>query len=77
MSSKKIGRLGYNVENDRFGVLIGDLWEVEGLHCGQTFEIWNNGEWNADRIEMSGEWYLVYSHLKGDELEGVEVRVDD
>jgi hypothetical protein len=77
MDEGKIGILGYNVVNDRFGILIGDLWEDEGLHCGETFEVWHNEEWIADRIEKSGEWYLVFSGLKGDKLEGVKVRIND
>lgn len=69
-----VGRLGYNVDNDRYGVLVMDLWKVEGLHCGDTFEIWLDGKWKAERIEMSDQWYLVYSKLKGGKLEGKKVR---
>lgn len=69
-------RLGYNCDNDRYGILDMDLWVDDGLHCGETFEAYINGEWIAERIEMnpSREWYLVYSKLKGDELEYVKVR---
>ena len=32
---KKIeGRLGYNSENGRYGLLVSDLWEHTGFHCG-------------------------------------------
>lgn len=73
--SKKTGKLGYNCDNDRMGILNMDLWVDDGLHCGETFEVFIDGEWKADRLEMSGsEWYLVYSKLKGDELEGLKVR---
>lgn len=74
--SKKTGILGYNYNNDRFGILNAmDLWEDDGLHCGETFEVFINGEWVADRLELSeGKWYLVYSKLRGDQLEGVKVR---
>lgn len=77
MSEGKVGKLGYDAENDRFGVLMGDLWEDDGLHCGETLEIWHNGEWITDRIEKYSQWYLVFSGLKGDELEGVKVRIND
>lgn len=73
---KKIGWLGYNSNNDRMGILSNmDLWLDDGLHCGETFEVFVNNEWVADRLELSqGQWYLVYSKLKGDELEGLKVR---
>lgn len=72
----KTGILGYNYENERYGILDAmDLWADKGLHCGETFEVFINNEWKADRIEMSkGQWYLVYSKLEGDQLEGLKVR---
>jgi hypothetical protein len=30
-----IGRLGYNSENKRYGLLVSDLWEHSGFHCGE------------------------------------------
>ena len=30
------GRLGYNSNIDRYGLLVSDLWENEGFHCGET-----------------------------------------
>lgn len=74
---KRIGKLGYNKQNDRFGILIDDLWADDGLHCGECFEIFVDGEWSVDRIEFSSksnEWYLVYSKLSGDDLERLKVR---
>lgn len=36
---KKIeGRLGYNSENGRYGLLVSDLWEHTGFHCGECLE---------------------------------------
>lgn len=74
---KKKGFLGYNYDTDRFGVLdVMDLWLDDGLHCGEVFEVLINDEWVSDRLELSGsEWYLVYSKLKGDELEGLKVKI--
>lgn len=70
-------RLSYNYSNDRFGILNSmDLWENDGLHCGQGLEIYINGEWRNDRIEMMRDnvWYLVESKLKGNQLEGLKCR---
>lgn len=76
MSEKKTGRLGYNYDNERMGILDRmDLWADDGLHCGETFEVFIDNQWKADRLELSrGEWYLVYSKLAGDQLEGLKVR---
>lgn len=72
---KKTGFLGYNSDNDRFGILsVMDLWIDKGLHCGEHVEVFVNGSWVEDRIEFSNEWYLVGSNLKGDELERLKVR---
>ena len=71
---KQIGFLGYNLDNDRFGILSMDLWVDDGLHCGQCVEICLNGVWVSDRLEFSDEWYLVNSKLKGDSLEHLKVR---
>lgn len=74
---KRVGKLGYNKQNDRFGILIDDLWVDDGLHCGECFEIFVDGEWSVDRIEFSSksnEWYLVYSKLSGYDLERLKVR---
>lgn len=71
------GRLGYNSDNGRYGILSMDLWEDDGLHCGECFEVLIDGEWKADRIEYSHdteEWYLVYSKLRGSDLEYLPVR---
>ena len=82
------GILGYNSQNDRYGLLVMDLWvtftnlyifivaEIEGFHCGQTLEVWNSEaeKWIPTRMEMHypNEWYLI-----GTALEGLTVRIDD
>ena len=33
------GRLGYNSQNDRYGLLVSDLWEHNGFHCGERLEV--------------------------------------
>lgn len=76
----KVGRLGYNSELDRYGILISDLWEVEGLHCGNQIMINYNDEWINDRIEYNHSnksWYLVKSNLIGEDLEGIKVKISN
>lgn len=69
--------LGYNIENDRYGILENDLWVDTGLHCGECLEVFIDGKWIADRIEFDhsiNSWYLVYSKLYGEQLENLIVR---
>lgn len=73
-----MARLGYNEENDRYGILSGDLWVDKGLHCGECIEVRINNEWIKDRIEYDhkiNNWYLVNSKLIGEELEFIEVKI--
>lgn len=76
--NQKTGILGYNSEEKRIGILNSmDLWEHSGLHCGECFEVFIDGEWIVDRIEYRSstkEWYLVYSKLSGEQLEGLKVK---
>lgn len=39
------GRLGYNSVNDRYGLLVSDLWEHSGFHCGEGLEAMVDGKW--------------------------------
>ena len=70
------GRLGYNSDNDRYGLLVLDLWEREGFQCGEGLEVMVDGKWIATRMEMSAdrEWYLVGTDYKGD-LEYIRARI--
>ncbi|MDD3416704.1 MAG: DUF5348 domain-containing protein [Lachnospiraceae bacterium] len=73
------GRLGYNSSNDRYGVLVSDLWEDNGLHCGECLEILVDDCWISSRIEMKwtnegNYWYLVGTPYYGN-LEYVRVRI--
>ena len=59
---KKIeGRLGYNSENGRYGLLVSDLWEHIGFHCGECLEVKVDDKWVKTRMEMDIDrnWYLV------------------
>ena len=61
------GRLGYNANNDRYGLLVSDLWENDGFHCGEHLEVEIDGEWVPTRMEMTGgKWYLVDTPYIGD-----------
>lgn len=75
------GRMGYNSENKRYGLLISDLWEIDGFHCGTPMEYWDSDkeEWIPTRIEMawpSQEYYLVDTELQGEALEGLKIRIE-
>lgn len=35
----KEGRLGYNRKNDRYGLLVTDLWEIDGFSCGNRLQV--------------------------------------
>lgn len=70
----KKGILSYNATNDRYGLLVRDLWVHDGFHCGDTMEVMVDGEWVHTRMEMDdGEWYLVGTPYRGD-LEYLKVR---
>ena len=80
MNQYKEGKLGYNNNNGRFGLLISDLWEIDGFHCGATFDYYNRDteEWIPTRIEMSWpdqKYYLVDTGLKDDALEGLKIGI--
>lgn len=71
------GRLGYNYQTDRYGLLISDLWAHTGLHCGEPLEILIDDKWTPTRMEMAsgGIWYLVGTNYRGNELEYVRARI--
>lgn len=72
------GRLGYNQEQGRYGLLVSDLWEHPGLHCGECLEVQlPDGSWTVARMEMdnSGIWYLVGAPYRGEGLEYVRARL--
>ena len=54
------GRLGYNGENGRYGLLSMDLWIDTGFHCGECMEVLVDDKWVNTRMEMNParEWYL-------------------
>lgn len=82
------GILGYNRSNGRYGLLVMDLWKIEGLHCGQSLEVWDcdTGQWISTRLEMHWQapsfppkrndgWYLVGTSFSGTALDGLRVRI--
>lgn len=70
------GRLGYNSANDRYGLLVSDLWEQEGFHCGEVLEVMVDDKWQETRMEMGidRQWYLVGTPYYGN-LEYVRARI--
>lgn len=71
------GRLGYNGQNDRYGLLVSDLWVNEGFHCGECLQVKVDDEWVDTRFEMSTnkEWYLVNTPYRGIDIEYVKARI--
>lgn len=75
-----VGRLGYNCQNDRYGLLVSDLWEHDGFHCGECLEVMVDGEWVETAMEMAwenghGTWYLVGTPYRGENIEYVRARI--
>jgi len=72
------GRLGYNCENGRYGLLSMDLWVDTGFHCGECMEVLVDDKWVKTRMEMNPamEWYLVGTPYCGD-LEYVRARIPE
>ena len=70
------GRLGYNSNNGRYGILSSDLWIDTGLHCGECLQILMDGKWVETRMEMDAarNWYLVGTPYRGD-LEYIRARI--
>ena len=70
------GRLGYNSNNGRYGILSSDLWIDTGLHCGECLQILMDGKWVETRMEMdvARNWYLVGTPYRGD-LEYIRARI--
>ena len=62
------GRLGYNCENGRYGLLTMDLWIDTGLHCGGCLEVLVDDQRVQTRVEMKmvREWYLVGKPIWGE-----------
>ena len=62
------GRLGYNCENGRYGLLSMDLWIDTGFHCGECMEVLVDDQWVKTGMEMNlaREWYLVGTPYCGD-----------
>ncbi len=74
--NKLQGRLGFNTDNGRYGLLSSDLWINCGFHCGDRLEVKMNDRWEETRIEMTAgqEWYLVGTPYCGN-LEFVRARI--
>lgn len=53
------GKLYYNADNQRYGLLKDGEQVSDGLHCGMTLEVLIDGQWQPTRIECGDDWYLV------------------
>ena len=72
--------IGYNSQNDRYGLLVSDLWEDSGFHCGECLQVQIDGEWVDTSMEMDwstgrGVWYLTGTDIRGEDLEYTRARI--
>ena len=75
-----VGRLGYNEVNDRYGILVSDLWEHEGFRCGDSLQILVDDQWIDTTMEMTcidgqDTWYLTGTEYRGKDLEYLDARI--
>lgn len=58
----KEGILGFNIDVNRYGLLISDLWEHE-FHCGENLEVkTDDGKWVKTRMEMTPNlWVRIWN----------------
>ena len=71
------GRLGFNSNNQRYGLLVMDLWEDTGFNCGDGLQVLVDDNWIDTRMEMDNarNWYLVGTEYRGN-LEYVRARIE-
>ena len=74
------GRLGYNINNNRYGLLVADLWEDNGFHCGECLQVQIDGKWIDTSFEMDwstgkGVWFLTGTDIKGTDIEYTRARI--
>lgn len=73
--------LGFNPDNDRYGILETDIWIDTGLHCGEHIQALIDDKWIDTRIELSNKyshshgWYLI--GFENVSLERLTVRYGD
>ena len=63
-------------KNGRYGLLVSDLWQHTGFHCGECLEVKVDDKWIQTRMKMdiNRQWYLVDTPYSGD-LEYVWARI--
>lgn len=75
-----VGKLGYNEVNDRYGLLVSDLWEHDGFHCGESLQVKVYDQWVDTTMEMTcidgqDTWYLTGTEYRGKDLEYLDARI--
>ena len=74
------GKLGYNHKNERYGLLISDLWKNDGFHCGDSLQIkiddiWLDTSFEMDWSDGTGVWYLTNTDIRGNAIENIIARI--
>ena len=72
-NSKKQGTLVYNDDLDRIDIRFSLDDYYGGLHCGETMDVFIDGEWIPTQIEKARDWFLI--GIKTDSLPGLIIRI--
>lgn len=69
--------LSWNDSLNKWGIVNGlDLWVLQGLHDGDKLEVKINDEWVNTIINYhNDEWYLCWTDVRGNSLQGLEVKI--
>lgn len=73
----KQGALLYDKQIDRYKIRFDPEHFSDGLHCGESFEVFVDGKWKHTRIEMTIDenWYLV--GIKCKDLTGLVIQLNE
>lgn len=71
-----VGLLGYNNQNQRYGMVSYDEWLNNGFQRGDVLDVFLHGHWVRTSMETDGkDWYLFGTDLSGKQMEWRAVRV--
>lgn len=75
------GKLRYNPENGRYGLLVSDMWENDGFHCGESLQVKVDDHWVDTTMEMTCEdgqdtWHLTGTEYRGETLEFLDASIN-
>lgn len=68
------GILIYNRELSRPDLALSEGSLLGGLHCGDCLTLWVDGHWQAIRLELDRDWYIIVDGIPCDVPYGQTVR---